>query len=490
MYQPAQSRIYISRLLICEVLGHHNQYLRPYQAHVDRESLNHMKNYLDNPGNVTPIGLSSLPTPFITPSATPGAKVDIINGWNEKRFRFMMEVVFDNDFQKRSEIICGFTDYPGISHGNHLDPNMVFYINSIVPMRHNIVSYAHGNMEMSIPYSPAQMISKENYSNLSGNMYNMTPVSLINRLTTDAWQFSGEVHDLSSDVSYPSLSLRNYTNPGRYASKILNSFKDYGVNTNMGVERDSEANVLSTIRGELLESSPSTNQNTFINLIRNITQNGLGTAFTFGDLMRIDSRVTQDDVTKVFLKQPTINAFDTEHLAGARIETQTAITISNVLPTIMMDYGIVSLSFTSTNNTIGVQRITTITNIHTMSGSQNDLSPYIQTIVNRIDQEIMSAISQQNMINYDIEVQCDLIGDTILFVTMGGSNIKYPYVVPTFADSLFSPVLTSNVQDLDTLAQGVRTVAGLMVDALPERTYHNHTHNPTPLYAPTPAYDL
>ncbi|MFO5842455.1 hypothetical protein ACLBPJ_29295, partial [Klebsiella pneumoniae] len=71
----------------------------------------------------------------IAPRAQTQGEVPIVNGWGERRFRFMMKVWENNRFfgnTRTCRILFGCSDHCSISPlSNSLDPNMRIYFNSV-----------------------------------------------------------------------------------------------------------------------------------------------------------------------------------------------------------------------------------------------------------------------------------------------------------------------------------------------------------------------
>ena len=471
--------IRIAKLLICEVLGYTNQYLRPYQTSVTREVTNQIIEQVSRPGNLSSSSLAQMTSSFLSPSSTPGSKVNIVNGWNEKRFRFMMEVVFSNDLSESSEIVCGYTDYPGISpYSQSLDPEMVFFINSITPMNRVRIDRVNGSIVQHVPSHPSHLVARDQFAENNVSYNKMTPESIMNKLTTMTYDYGGEIHDLSGEVGIVSFSQRNNANPGRFASSIISTFKDEILTSNQGYAPISPRETLSNARNNLQEPlSIATNK--FLDIMYRMTGNRDVSYFRYKDLMRIDPMVNDDRITQVVMKDmsKSIPLDYHSHVAGADINTQMAINIANILPTIMMDYGIVNLSLLSTNQVLGNGIQTIITNIHTLTGATMDMSPYLQTIINRINNEMINIVSQNNQVIYDLNVTCDVTGDTYIEIGFNGQQ-PFPYFIPTFADVLFNPIITDKHSDMMNVVHGFNGVLNLVSEALEDNVrstiHYNH----------------
>ena len=456
--EPSKGSCRITKLLICEVLPQHNQYLRPYTVDSSLDVVRQLENVVNQPGNVTPQALATIPAGFLTPSAAVHSQVNIVNGWSEKRFRFILEVLYENNLTSKAEIICGFTDHPGITRDlQHLDPNMVFYINSIVPMIRRVTSTQYGNIEQFLPSHPSHLIGKDTFGENQRNLHVMTPQSVVNQMVMEAYDYGQNIYDMSANALSASFSNRDNTNALRYASKLFTAYKDEIVTDSQSIHGSSERELLSKVRGKTFEQL-STGSDQFINEINGITGDSGRTWFQFKDLMRMDPNVTSDQITTVVMLEPRpIPIEHTMHIAGSDIATQSAVNISNILPSIMLDYGVVSISLVSTNNTIGSVIQTFVTDIRTLSGTSYDLTPIIPVITNRINEELIKIISFNNQVLYDINVTCELVGETTISLSYNNEE-HIPYIIPTFADTLFNPIITDSKQHMSNVVNGFNTM--------------------------------
>lgn len=478
--EPSPSTCRIERLLICEVHAQNNQYLRPYTVDSSYDVVRQLENVIVQPGNVTPQALATVPNGFLAPSATPHSLVNIVNGWDSRRFRFMMVVVFESNLTTSREIICGYTDHPGITAmGNHLDPNMVFYINSVVPMIRRVSSTQYGNIEQFLPSTPSHMIGLDQFGEVKrgSRLHLMTPQSVLNQMVTNTLDYGNSVHDMSSDVNTASFSSRDNTNSLRYASKLFTNYKDEVISDMQSPVGMSERELLSKVRGMSFEKL-STGTDQFINVINGVSGDGNRTWFQLKELLRVDPNVLNSQVTQVvMLENRTIPIEYTQHVSGSDITTQMAVNISNVLPTIMLDYGLVKMSLSSTNNLIGGQIQTFITDMRSLSGSSYDLSHIVQPIINRINSELIPIISINNQVVYDIDIICELTGETTIMLSIENQE-KIPFIVPTFADTLFNPIITDNKEQMNHVVNGIYnmfTTINSWIDSQPKHYDFNNT---------------
>lgn len=470
-FQESLRQIKVLNLFLLQVGQYTNQYFRPYQPNVTYASVKELEYELNRTAKFTATGLAQLSNQYIQPSATPGQNVQIINGWNSFRYRFIMRIAFISDMATSEEIITGYTDMDDISQQTQqLNPDMCFFINSIIPLKKIILGNGVNNTTHIAAMQPAHVYSKEHHidGNLSG-IYTLTPESVITQMRVNNFAFDqSEIRNTANEIVYPSTSLMENNNPGRYISKVLNRYQNVTLENNQSIGMLNDNDVLSETMSGLYE--PPITKDLFMNTLFNQMHGAFNKAwFSWKDINKVDHYV--DQVTTVVRKnhEPVYNKLNNphlnqmlapmqdptgmQHLGGSDYDTQMALNISNVLPSIMMDFGIVHMQFSSTNNRIDGKADTFIGAITTLGGSDVDMSIYRPAIIGRINDELISIISQKGMINYEINVSCDVAGDTFINASYNSAPFT-PFLIPSFASSLFDPILTTNKQDISNMVQG------------------------------------
>ena len=84
----------------------------------------------------------------------------------------------------------------------------------------------------------------------------------------------------------------------------------------------------------------------------------------------------------------------------------------------------------------------------------------------RLEVEVLRGLSSNNMIDFEISMTVDVLGETHISISMAGGP-KYDYVTPSFCDALMAPVLTNNNDnlraignDIEQLVSNIGTVYG------------------------------
>jgi hypothetical protein len=140
------TKMQVEQLIMVESGTYNPLYHRPYQSHLDAQMLNTVINRVDQAGtgHITGQLLSGVAGQILSPTATVDAsrEIAIPHGWQERRIRFVL--IVNVQFSLGTEntyYFQGYTNYPGISMGGHIDPQMQFIINSVMVIGKQIANY-------------------------------------------------------------------------------------------------------------------------------------------------------------------------------------------------------------------------------------------------------------------------------------------------------------------------------------------------------------
>lgn len=474
-FSQGNGNCFIQELIIMEVPPQQNQSTRPYHMEVDTTMLNKTADMCATHNNLDyDLVGSTIGSGILKPASTPGAKIDIVNGWSERRFVFTLTVRFHFDsFGTDSfEIISGYTSYNGLSSLSGrpmLDPNMDFVINSITPVH---VRQA-GNEQFMVPDENTLLISSDNYnrgfnSNLN-SIYSLAPGNVLGYTSVNNMpSVDGMVYNTLANVkSVPSLENRNFNNPVNYTTELINGFRLAQIEDDQMGGFSSNPDFMSNVqnKGKLYSKSPLNNR--FLTFLGELTNKPYTNSFTISDLTLLDPTLRTDD-DRIHVLEAIYNGImpnDAMHANGSDYVTLSAIKINTYLPSIMCQFGIATLQFNATNEVIGqIGDEVIITGFTTTS--RFDLTPIlIEKLKNRIANEILTSVSENGLISYNVIVDCSLIGNTSIMLGVQGQP-PVPYILPTYADSLFAPIITTSKQDLDNLSSSFNNLGAAVRDGV------------------------
>lgn len=411
-----------------------------------------------------------------------GNLIEIPNGWREKRLRFVMVVEIDGiSGYKQRYIMQGFTDYPGVT-ANSVDFNMRMYVNSVTEA-----------MVRFDPYSGQEVVNIGNVYNtlkdLSDHAGYVTspeetltmvrPYDLnVSEALSNSYSYeNGEPYNVSnilnvSDYTSHSskTSFRKNSSPDVYFARLLNG---YNVGKNMSMINGDGGSPEEHVFMEAAENTiePKLSKNHFIARLQMITNRISPSDFTYQELMMVDPNV--DKIKSIFISG--VSAY------GRMISANEDISPENCSQTLQPT--LINMKILELNNSIsamlgtcglseayitiklGLQPCSFITQANSLLGDSAVISG-----TNMLTQAIESSIIPKLMYNLEMELEitmaCDLFKDTTIMVRYNTGETEV-FKFPTFADSLFSPVIGTQTQK-NTLRQDLRMIYN---DMMPYRNY-------------------
>jgi len=387
-------------------------------------------------------------------SAAPTGRADIANGWDTQRLMFVLVVdEYINEMTRTTHYVQGYSEHYDPTHTGRLDPNAMYYINSVTSVMHTVnpVTNAISSRVMSTYNLVSDASGNLGYAQVTEpdvGMELVRPCDIMSTLRTNAMY--GDNPGLNTVVKTTSLgsganvSRKSNNDPLKYFTDSVNSVI---VAKSIATAHSSPADVLSNANGHVSEQPMGTNR--FIHELARITGNLEPSSFTLNNLTRIDPSVSSK-ITVVesggIMADPTAYAtgLDTEYTEGLLNTTETstvAQTFVNSLTSNMSENLIVSMSGTVTN--ITGQPLTTISSVASFLEGV-DITPYGNRVVNYVNAVIMPQLTMVGMRIVSIVFSCDLLGDTTVSVSIDNSP-EVIYRLPTFADSLYTPVITDKM---------------------------------------------
>jgi hypothetical protein len=223
-----------------------------------------------------------------------------------------------------------------------------------------------------------------------------------------------------------------------------------------------DRDILSQSRFHVAE--PPIHENIVIRALSEMTGSFAKNRFTFSDFERLDPNVANvtnyhapGAMMQVSNHLPMHQTGATEFWSGSDIVTQTATVLSNAVPALMMELLISNVTFMSTNHTIGCMQDTRI--INAISLSSADMRQNYEVFRRRVESELLFDLTFGNQEAYTLNMTCDMFGETWIELSFAG----YPstqFVVPSFCDTLYAPVITSNKESFDVLVNDFNNLLG------------------------------
>lgn len=439
----------ITRVLLVETGTYGQQWGRPYQTQLNGGILTSLRERMDGAPDINASVFSGMGASFLTPQAAPERHIDIVSGWNERRIRMMLEVEVQSRNGAYYEILLGYTDHTGISMSGSIDPNMRFYVNSVMKMRKSFIATPLGNEQRLAVAGAGHVLVNSNWDGVE------SPNQLSLMRPMDVYSTMGrlELPDLSSMnvrdtrnmlMDSPKLSRRSNNASSNYAASIVAGYRNASTMQELG---QSEQEVLHTAVTYTVEESATGDQ--VLSALAAFQHVPHTNSFQWRHLERLDPNVNRDEITRVVIRGQTQQSYMGEHYAGqtadwgeASIEAQIATMMSQTVPSLMMEMGLTMLTFAATNRIPGIQRHEVI-----ITGSESfaggDHSQFLQMMKVRLEVDLLEEISQSNLYDYEIEMSVDVVGETHISISIQGQPTVV-YCTPSFCDALLSPVVTAS----------------------------------------------
>jgi hypothetical protein len=255
----------------------------------------------------------------------------------------------------------------------------------------------------------------------------------------------------------PIGASRRHLLPNVYVADILNGYKRAQLDQSFGCQR--EEDILENARGYVMETLIQ--HHPFFKMLVNIQDGFLSNRFTWRDLLAMDPSI--DDKTALTLgASPERANVDSPHHADlvSLAGWTTAQGVTAVMDMLQVD----QVKFSATNRISEKQRLedpTMLADIQVQDISSmiyDGARPLlVYAFKNQIERFLLKHVSMANQVDYRMYVDANVYGETMVEIAIDGSE-RMRFVLPTFADALYSPLLMSEgmpqlTQDLETILQ-------------------------------------
>lgn len=407
---------------------------------------------------------------FVTLRNAATKKAYIPNGWSEKRLRFIL--VFEayiNKNYRQKYLIQGFTDYMGVSvRGDkaNFDPNMKLHINSITEATETYVDNSpYPDVNITETYSTLQDLSEANdigkYISPEDRLTLIRPTDLHHadsasssfRFDNDTPFYSQNIIDVGSySRTMANGSYKKNSDGAMWLSRILNSYSS-GKELSQLSSEPSLGHTGETLFTEAAVNVPEPTlvSNLFLYKMQSITKQVTPTSFRYGDLYEIDRDF--DEITKLNVSDfrcfsqrlnldHDVDRMQANDMVSSRYETVAAIEFCLSVTAMMSECGVtkcslVARSMPGKDPLIAIRGGDTVFGRHYLEKALNKLETFLINIS-------MTKLSNDGTRDIELILDVDLFKDTVLHITDHDNRTQDIFQIPTFADSLFSPVISTN----------------------------------------------
>ena len=461
--------------LILTLAGTYNQmYNRPFELDVSGMSLNSLGNVIENSingsgykSNIDPVDIAKSVPSMLRPSTVPTSEVNIQNGWNEERYRYILEVEVEIRGSHIVYFLQGYTEFSDPTYSGLIDPHMSFYINSIVSVTR---TYLPNGQIRDIIHENDNILFREDNQDPVGapnSNYTIRPNDIFTGLESSYVGANISDNYMVGDDSIvdtrcilrnnPKPSNRGNLLPSNYLASVINA---QTVSQNIMDIGASSEDMMAKAKSITGETNLATNP--FIRLLAMNRRQVVVNTFTVNDLAEIDESiksvinvVAHSNNGAQMLHRESMS----EYMDGSNIETIIATIIGNSIPAIMSKYLLGNIELTSTNKTIDGRPATMVG--RAMSLINADVTEYVNRFISAFELETMNEISNGNILQVEVSVKADLYRDVLISVSVNdGPYIDY--AIPVFCDSLISPVVADNANTYFGLVDGFDSLLGTL----------------------------
>lgn len=420
---------------------------------------------MDRAPSIQPSLFSGIANQIIKPSATPEGTISIANGWDTRRMQFMMEI--EMSFYtggKVREVVLGYTSHNGVSPSQAIDPNMEFYVNSVMHIRDTVIPGPLNTTIQSTIFDKSHILSDPGWNGIltehkelrlrPEDVYSTMSSVDASSMMPNSW-YDGR----SVSTSLAAKSERSNNSAATYMANILDGYST-AVNDTTNIGKSQEA-LYSMTRG--IVASPLATKDAFLSAIAQIRGTGVGMTFTFKNLLDLDPGV--EHVTHARLLGPSAvnnahNVGQTADWGGSDLATSAATILSNSVPSLMMDLALTKLIFKATNRTMDGSTFIQFGDVESFANTE--LSRQLEVFKSRVTLEILNDISFNNQMDFEIAMNVDLVGETWISISFNAEPAT-DYVTPSFCDALLVPVVTCNQQLVTNIAKDFEVMAHAII---------------------------
>lgn len=487
---PAIRKMSIIRMVIIETGTYNPQPRRPFVVSDDSVNWSNMVDAMGGLNSYSPSTVGQAIGGFLTPSMAAEKTTNIDNGWDTPRLRWFMEVeYYFESGGMMNEVLTGWTSHVGVTPSGAFDPDMEFYINNVIQRRVRQVRTPDGLMVENNVVSADHLLANNDETDPYNDQYEvrMRPADVYQLLSNQ--QLSSRLPNLRDTrfimTPIATKSRRSNGNPAHYVSQFM---ENYSNAAKMDQNRSFHEHMLTASQ---YASEKPANKDTFLAEVKKVRRDTfVGNHFCWNDIMAIQDTTTE--ITSVFLADNAMQARQSVHgqrqdLGARSIEAQSAAIIAYSLPSIMLDTGLLYMVGISTNEEIGKGHVTEFRNLSAFG--EVDMRPYVSMIQSRIRYEILEQISQSNNLSYFLEYSINILGESIIKVSINGGPI-YDYSIPSFSDALFSPVVTGNVRNASDLADNLGNLVETVMDRNGTSSLINRSHEGGSLLDDVPTFRM
>lgn len=431
---------------------------------------------------MTSDNLAGIAGKIVRPDANFERQVQIAGGWASTRYRFVLRVGNPNVQNGTVWFYTGYTDQPAFSFNKHdFAPDMRMYFNTVLQvvqtMRHtptgpvpyvNVTECNHLLHPYNLGSNPMDFATTFNPNGgfaVQNQPTSLRPVDLMYNLSSkEKANMSGmggtQVFDTRSAVDLCKSSRRNNV-PSHYLSKAANSLV-HGLVEASGDPTSTSYTPYDIAAGHTNESGVYSDR--FFSILANEFGYHQYGYITWADFTRSHPEMNQTGVTFVMSRgeaqKQDIYISDRGNFDSMvndrRPQTMLITQIMQSVPAVLLESLITVARIHVTNMTPSGEIQVTLTDpISFVDLPAGYLIPMVPTIERRLQHIIFNDIAANQFVPFDLYLTVDLFGESFANMSYNG-EMAVPYSIPTYCDSMMSPIVTTNGGVLGQMSNDVQ----------------------------------
>lgn len=445
----------IEQLILTETGTYQDVVRRSYETNVDGDTVSRVASVTDGGRSISSEALGSIAGSIIRPSLDFTA-VGIDNGWGEKRFRFclLLNLGRSGHTGEILQYVSGYTDHLGATQAGNVDPNMIMYFNDSITLarsqenvpglglqtRTRIVDSSHiltaaSNRRMSMDDAEVALRPEDVFSSMQNE----------HRFGSNLT----DVYDQRSIIVAPTKSQRANGRQANWLSRTLSAYSNRALSVEGG--SGDYDDTINSARGVVRENDIY--EDRFFNSLMRLSSYKTEMSVTFDELVSIFD-IHDNCIDLIYqggvrdARPPADRNREQEGWYGGDTETMIATILSQAIPGILIGCAMTGVEFMATNRvSAGFGEPYDIKILNTGSLTEGmDQSSSIRRFRDLLAVEILPGLTNNNMMDIDIYMYCDIFDDINIEVSIGGGP-SIPYFNPTYCDHLSAPVVSANGRD-------------------------------------------
>lgn len=450
-------------------------YRRDYVFNVKHQDIESIENMLvsNKRHNISNAMLASYTPNIVGLNDLSSGLASIPHGWGESRLKFTLAVEYNNNVTGTVIYhIKGYSEYIDQSLNGLIDDNLRFFINNVVVYRKVVTDQGTTHLNVfkayNLLYDMHGNYTVEDESYLYNNDVGLIrPSDIINELTFKTTAVTDGIASYSGNVGMlgtsPNTSTTTNNSTLSYAGKLINGLVD-SVNNSYNDNTGLTDILRNTSSDGRIAETPLIHELFFMDL-KNITGNYNMNVFTPNDLYKwgMDPKF-RPNVVRNTIYQSGNGLLTTQHTMNTNAAnpiTSMVMATINAITDIIVRNKIVDIDVVITNDIANSGNdISILSGTPAIVGVQAmNVFPYI---VSAIRTEVMPVLTKNNNIRVSGIFHIELSGTNACELSIDGAPAVV-YRFPSFASSLYSPMLTST-NNKTAVANSVETLFEMILD--------------------------